>query len=682
MIANKMKMLTFAAVLLCLGRAFGSTEVLALGTPDGEARLTLGSAEVGFAVQDLSFGETSFFRKKGGDVPLWKLVFSAGVNGEKRTLSSDKVPQGRLERTNVGVDLVWTGIDLETGDKAVDVVCGIATNAADARYEFTIRVRNRSARFGLFSTDYPRVSSVVLPESGSAIIPVGNWGAQRHRKLAGPARAFYPSYRCPLQFAAFETSDDKGVMFQALDDEACQKYVCVDTAFGFSIETPAENAGRPGAAQAPRFAVALSPYVGAWWPAAKRYRAWAVKNAPWLAKGPIAKRSDFPAQMRNGGFWYRAGANGETPAQSEAYVNRVVDRVAGKVPVSVHWYCWHKHPFDTCYPDFFPARDGFKDTVSRLVAKGVMVMPYVNGRIWDQLEPGFAAVKPFACLQAGGEPYEEVWNKRKFSAMCPAVAFWQDLMQEVGDRLVAEYGVNAFYYDQIASMTPVTCYAENHPHAPGGGRHWVDGYRQLIRKVRSRHPGKTMTSENFSEPYVDLIDGFLTWSPNLPEDLPGIAAIYSGYLATMACSAAPEYTIEAFRATQGRSFLWGCQCGWLSSWIVQEKQRDKFDYLLKLAIIRQAALDFFTDGELVGDVANRAETPRLKFKWKRWSKDIDVEMPAVQATRWRNPAGKELVAVVNYSSERQRFDGGSGVGTCDLEPGDVRLIRLQDERTK
>ena len=53
------------------------------------------------------------------------------------------------------------------------------------------------------------------------------------------------------------------------------------------------------------------------------------------------------------------------------------------VPIAIHWYNWHKIPFDTDYPEYFPTKEGFKDAVKKLQEFGVRVMPYINGRIFD-----------------------------------------------------------------------------------------------------------------------------------------------------------------------------------------------------------------------------------------------------------------------------------------------------------
>jgi hypothetical protein len=58
------------------------------------------------------------------------------------------------------------------------------------------------------------------------------------------------------------------------------------------------------------------------------------------------------------------------------------------VPMGVHWYIWHKNPFDNDYPHFFAPKDDFAAGVQKLQANNVHVMPYINGRLWDTRDKG------------------------------------------------------------------------------------------------------------------------------------------------------------------------------------------------------------------------------------------------------------------------------------------------------
>ncbi len=567
---------------------------------------------------------------------------------------------------------VWSGLDLDAGDGAVDVICDVSRNEEEGRFEFRIKVENRSGKYGLFDTEYPKLSSLVRPGNGAFIHPGGNWGGEKKRKPYAFKR-IYPDFHVPIQLAAYDADTGDGVMMAALDADARIKYVVSDASFGLSFLVPAEGAGLPGAHGTPPFAFALYPYHGDWWKGAKRYRAWAEKaKVKWLSKGRIAGRKDFPKAMRDAGLWMLMTDDVPT---NERNVNLTVDKVAGRVPISVHWYNWQFNGGDPIYPKYFPAHPDFSNAVRRCTAKGVRVMPYVNARIWGHLDPGWPQAKRYACCQPDGSVYVENWRKKDFSAMCPFTKFWRDDVVSVTDALFGTFGVNSIYLDQVASMVAVICYSSDHGHPVGGGSHWVDGYRQMVADIHRRYPGKPLTSENFCEPYVDTFENFLLWCPNYDTDVPLIPAVYSGYIETFACIATASYSMEAYRAVNSRALMWGNQGGWCTPGILKDAHAEKFEYLVKLAQIRGKNLEYFSDGELIGEVVNKASAPMLNLKWIRWGSMIDQRVPAVQAMRWRSPAGKEMVVVSNSSDNEQPFDGGEDRLRFKLAAGEIRIVK-------
>ena len=118
----------------------------------------------------------------GADTGLWKLSFRAGANGREIVLDSAKCAAPLEERSAAGRRLVWRGLDLESGDGAVDVVCTIARDARHNWDEYRIAVSNRSTGFGLFETEYPRLPALLKPGEGSLVRPGGCWGGQRLRE--------------------------------------------------------------------------------------------------------------------------------------------------------------------------------------------------------------------------------------------------------------------------------------------------------------------------------------------------------------------------------------------------------------------------------------------------------------------------------------------------------------------
>lgn len=53
------------------------------------------------------------------------------------------------------------------------------------------------------------------------------------------------------------------------------------------------------------------------------------------------------------------------------------------VKLGFRWYSWNIQPFDNSYPEFFP-QPGVKEFCEEARKEGYLVMPYVNGRLWDQ----------------------------------------------------------------------------------------------------------------------------------------------------------------------------------------------------------------------------------------------------------------------------------------------------------
>lgn len=669
--------------------AFSAVDNLALRTADGEATIRFAETADSFGIAGVHYGDARFALPSDPvSNGLWRLSFKAGPNGEERTLDAARAKLTRSVVTERGVMVFWEGLDVTAGDRAVDVIVDIACNEREGRFEFRIKVNNRSDRFGLFNTEFPRLSSAVKPGEGWAIYPNGNWGGLRVRKMAEGRRDLYPGFEMPMQLAAFDSDAGYGLMISALDYDARLKYFNLGADFSFEYETPAEDAGVAGAAGAPPYAFAIYPYRGDWWKAAKLYRRWAL-NAPWMTKGPIAERKDFHPRMRDCGLWMclSSSKDGNMPDGTstgfssietvEGQINKTLELLNGRVPLSVHWYCWNPFEHDERYPEFLPPRPAFPAALKRLEAKGVQIMPYINARIVDE-SGKFAAEHLDAQIKnPDGTPCREHYCGKTYQrAMCQSTRAWRDCITDIVDGLANGLGAKCIYIDQISSMRPCLCFDRNHDHPIGGGKWWTEGYRMMVEACQSRAPQTALTSESSAEPYIDLFDGFLTWCPSKPEDIPLMAAVYSGYQNCFACSAKPSYDLPAFRATEGRAFMFGVSVGWLNQWVLADDKRDHFEYLVKLCEVRRANLDFFCDGELIGEVKNEIAAPTLTLDWIWWIHPVKAMLPAVEAYRWRARDGREAIAVCNYDSQSHDF-AADGIARVTLEPGAVRMIPVK-----
>ena len=614
------------------------------------------------------------------DSGLWRLSFRAGTKGKEIVLDSAKCPPCVEEKTVSGRRLVWRGLSLDAGDGTVDVTCTIERNNVYGWDEYRISVKNRSSAYGLFETEYPRFKSLLKPGEGSLVRPGGCWGGQRLRNYVA-GRFPFPDWASPFQFAIFEKDAGGGTLVAALDPEGCIKYLNYTDKFDFSFSTPAVDAGVPGKAGAPEYAVALYGFDGGWVDAAKTYRKWSISNARWMKKGPLVTRKERSiAASRDIGLWLLFQYDLSVPLSliENDRIGKALARIDGRFPVAVHMYGWWQRPRDGLraeYPEYPPAREGFAEMCARLSDKGVRIMPYLNGRLWDWSQKDFKSVERWMCRNADGTLHKERWGTHDHSAVCPVTEIWGEKLVSVGKSMVNGCNVNALYYDQIASMTAVPCYAANHGHPVGGGNHWVGGYRKCVEMIHSALPDIPLTSENWAEPYTDLFDGFLVWGPNVGNDVPLLPVVYSGYMLPFGCRVLRDGEIspQAFYSLQARSFLWGAQPGWERSWVLGDKYRAHFDFLLKLAEKRRLALDFFADGEFLGPVDNEVNYDPLRLKVLRWGKTLDAELPPVMAARWANPAGERMIAVVNTTETHRRF-AASGI-SMELEPLEVKFVK-------
>lgn len=644
-----------------------------------DMRLSFGDAASGFACSGLSSAgmSTSFFRDDGNGCGLWKLVFREGVNGTNIVYEARGAKGGQCERTVNGLRLSWKGLSVGGDENSVDVVCDVEKGDEEREFRFLMTVENRSKRYGLFAVNYPCLGEVMPLGTGTVLAPGGNWGGRLiEGGWAGQSRV-YPSSRAPVQFMAFN-SVSNGLYFAAHDGEARKKEFLIGKDGCVSINRMVEDAGVPGAGMKKDFPVVVSTYRGDWWAAARKYRRWALRQI-WASKGPIAQRKDYPQRLRENCLWFQVGIDCDDVNVNESRILSMLDRINGRFPIGIHWYCWHKIPFDHSYPEYFPAKSGFGESVRRLQSKGVLVMPYVNGRLWDSEIPSYAAKGWTAsCKGTDGKPCIEIYkSKRKLAAMCPETRLWQTTVTDLFQKLTDGCGVGGVYFDQIGAARPRLCFDVSHGHPLGGGKYWVDAYRKLLTPIKRQacKRGLVLTTENDAEPYMDNIDGFLIWGACHGNDRPVMTAVYSGYATYFGSPELPAHDLAVFRGYQLRNFIWGCQLGWFGHWICDEAHHEHFDYLCQLAEIRFRNLDFFADGQFVGEVESKLQNPLFKVKWYG-PKGPEERIPTIQTAVWKTQDGRYLLIIANCGLEPCDYDGGSSwmEKPIRLNPGEVRLV--------
>ena len=677
-----------AAVLqlscVALFGASASAETMMLG--DGALGIEFAGAAEGFGVRRVLNrlgGGASFVRADGGGADLWELEFHArGANGSVETARIDNRAGAscRAVRGDGRLSLRWDGIALPGEPNAVDVVAVVKMTPDGASADWAIAVRNRSARWGLFETRYPCLRRVVESGEADVLFPSKQLGmrlmkgfcATNSPRIEVPS----PGWRPPL--TAF-MKDGLGIDFCARDGEMREKRLVFLPDASVRFEALVENAGVAGkAAEGPRFTVRTTAFAGDWWNVARRYREWA-RRQKWAAKGPMATRRDFPASLRDNAAWMVVNGGGG--------VSNLATRLRTAWPnaaIGLDWAKWQYVPFDSIYPEMLPAKPGVRETMGVGRAKGVLMKPYTNGRLWNKALASYAYAERDAARQEDGEVCGEAYGNNSFAVMCPGSKTWRGILVANTSNVVETIDATAIYVDQVACSRARPCFNPAHGHPLGGGSHWADGCRASLGRLHDllAPKGVSISSEGVGEACLGVVDGFDLASESHPDDVPFYTAVYGGYAVYNGSSIGPTRDFPAFFASQARAIVWGCslETGWFCDWPLSEKDKRFSDAYAALAETRTENREFLVDGYLDGDARLREPQETLSFEWgtRYGPKDrrYIAKFPAVFGTVFRShDASRAAVALANVSAaERTVTFSDPFEGRAVLPPYSVRVV--------
>ena len=671
-----------AGSLLACASAFAETVTLG----DGALGIEFADAAEGFGVRRMLNrlgGGASFVRPGGEGADLWELEFhSRRADGSVETARLDnRAPSvRRVVRRGNGLVLLWKGLGLPGETNAVDVAASVALSDDKASADWTIRVRSRSTRWGLFEMRYPCLRRVVDNGEADVLFPSKQLGMRLVKGFCATNSPRIeipnPGWRPPI--TAF-MKDGLGIDFCARDGEMREKRLVFLPDASVRFEALVENAGIAGrAAEGPRFTVRTTAFAGDWWNVARRYREWALKQK-WAAKGPIAARRDFPQSLRDNAAWMVVNGGGG--------VSNLAMRLRAawpKAAIGLDWAKWQYVPFDSIYPEMLPAKPGVREARGVGLAKGVLMKPYTNGRLWNKALASYAYAERDAARQEDGEVCGEVYGKNSFAVMCPGSKVWRGILFANSSNVVETLDATALYVDQVACSRPRPCFDPSHGHPLGGGSHWADGCRATLGRLHDllAPKGVSVSSEGAGEAYLGVVDGFDLASESHPDDLPFYTAVYGGYAVYNGSSIGPTRDFPAFFAAQARAIVWGCslETGWLCDWPLSEKDKRFSDAYAALAEVRTENSEFLVEGYLDGDVRLNEAQETLSFEWgtRYGPKDrrYEARFPAVFGTVFRRHDSRRAAVALANVSEVQRTVSFSAPfeGRATLPPYSVRVV--------
>lgn len=477
----------------------------------------------------------------------------------------------------------------------------------------------------------------------------------------------YPSgFGASMSWFAVWNESQSGLYVAAHDKTGTIKDVCFNSdslgnvSFYFTYPSVETNTNHFGFSPCE---IVITGFDGDWFNAAMLYKEWVRKESFWYPRSLLGKegRKDTPTWMKELCVW-AVGDDRNVEQFQEAL----------GVPIGFHWYCWHTIPFDNDYPHYFPPVINFSTRVKYLQEKGIYVMPYINGRLWDTHDNGtkdslFTEIAlPNVTKGINGDLILESYGSQeidgtdvKLGVMCPSTLCWKNKLEDIILKLsdsVKGYGTKAVYIDQVAAAPPVECFDKNHTHPLGGGDWWISSYHNIFKDIRKHKSSEcVLTTESNADGYLSDFDGFLVWQFQHNNQVPAFAAVYGGIIQLFGRNYVGDSSLLATKMKLSQSFVFGEQLGWIDASVLYDEER--FSFLKKLVMLRYKFREYFYKGELCRAPFLEGYNPLIKVKWKFTNKLYDISNPAVLTGAWRIPdKNKVILMFVNYSDESIRLN--------------------------
>lgn len=502
--------------------------------------------------------------------------------------------------------------------------------------------------------DFPILPNIQTDERLKLAAPFG-WGVEYPVKGGLRYEGTYPSCIAAMQFLALY-QEGHGLYIAAHDAQANHKDFSVvserpDAACLKISHAPALPAKSGGTFEL-AYDVALGGFAGGYYEAAQIYKDFTFVT-PWGRAGRISRRR-IPDWLKETDLWLRpdgsASENVEATKKAMEYFG---------VPTALHWYRWHEIPYDTNYPDYFPAKAGFAEGIKELQKRGAHIVPYINGRLWDPAAESWKkeGAANAAARSEAGNCYTEIYGSRvPNNVMCPHTELWQKKMDQVVRKMLQWFKVNGVYIDQICAAKAELCHNPAHGHPIGGGHFWHDGYRKLLKNIRENLPPDViLTTEENAECWIDLFDALLLVNTPMDQEIiPLFLAVYSGRVINhgfLYFSADEPANAPSFRLKLAQNFIYGSQLGWIRPKNIMAKGAEReAAFLKKLVLARREARDYIISGEFLGLLEVGGDNPSIVVDGKcAFGGTYSKKVASVLASAWRSERGELGILVVNHT---------------------------------
>ena len=285
---------------------------------------------------------------------------------------------------------------------------------------------------------------------------------------------------------------------------------------------------------------------------------------------------------------------------------------------------------------------GLKEAVRSLQAKGIRIVPYMNGALYDMDTDSFrmenAAGEGALWLTPEGElnSTTHYGGGASMMRMCPGSPFWRKRMQADVAELIGRYGMDGIYVDFLTDHM-LDCYNEAHGHAITGGTFWAQAVHDLyagLRKVaKELNPEAILTSEGVGEYVIDIHETFFS-NGTTGSTAPLFHAVYHGYSNLYGGIYGKTDPLHV-----GRWWLMGSQNGWHGGHLTAGTYyRD----LLKCRW--EFGTPYLGYGEMLRPPTVESELPTVSTT----SRYGTITVPVVEGSAWKAPDGTVGIFFLNY----------------------------------
>lgn len=617
----------------------------------------------------LVFGQSNDFKFKqfkmagrdilpanGSETNIWQLTYR-GLGGENPELKPRwgvyRGTEATVHNGAPAVKAVWDMVLEDTPCWPVTVTFALPDTAAMPALYIDAALPEG---WVITDVEFPRLTLKQIPD-GKAILPIA-YGCEYNLTHTGTLNTRYPSVTGGMQLMLMH-GDDGTVFFAPRDSDGGNKVMRMEMD-GDNVNFIQNVVANYDWSRNGKFALPYATEVGfmpdTWQNTTMQwYRPWAL-STKWASKN-VRERNIAP-WVEHADMWLRPG---DTDSATVAALTKALDYYGRGV--GLHWYYWHNYPFDTHYPDYFPAKPGFKQMIADAQRRGAHVTPYINGRLWDPATASYKADNGAAasCRKADGTLYTEVYGSKVLNTVtCPASDIWQAKLKEINRHILDSLGTDGVYMDQIGCAAAEPCYAPNHGHGLGGGSWWPEAYRDVLTEMRNTFYTKdqAMTTEENAEPYIDLFDMMLIVNSPHTSNMrmvPLFPLVYSDRCVYSGLTYIPwRINDGSLRYLTMKSLLWGSQLGWVEPKLLMADENKAEARMLKnLVDFRKANHDIFFGGRFIAEFTPGGDNETVNIPNYQ-------PTPRVMGAEWTDINGKPYYILVNMSDRDRKVTLPSG----------------------